>query len=372
MIRSKIIRGRFNDVIVLADKAVSMFAFVLVLKYLETFHNSHYNIEYIFYGAIFAFLIGLNQDFNIKSGIQRNLDINKFIKSTLLLNVISVSIVFATAGNPINSLLFALTSSGRYEIIKYSGKTLAHKAQNIIAVTASIFMGLISFILGGEIITTIIFSYIIVKIIIGEALLFVLLSHEGTEETKSQLQFSPSLTFSGALTMTVGTLLPLCVAMLGESEDEILFVIMAIQRSISPAQQIGTLITRQYIETSDLRKEQFHFSLLGTIIAIIIFFFLVGDRSSLISYIILATIAYHATLSGSWTLKVSLANLQHLELLKILCSIIFFLAFYFLFIFFGISHKNAMLISYFSHLMMLYIPPMYIPNKLIFKDTEEQ
>ncbi len=336
-----------------------MLAFILILRSLNENFAEILDLQSFYYGAFWGFLIGLNQDFQIKGGLRKGKEVRKTVGLSVLLNLFGTAAAALFFDHYINILLFALASSGRYEIVKYDGTSKVHKLQTVIATAAALLCAVLIYAFGGDGMMAVLVAYILFKIAIGEALLAVLVLRTQAKQETETLSFSKALFFSGLIATGVGTLIPIGVAGLAESPNAVMFAFLVIQRSLSPAQQIGSLTSRPYETTLQLFREQLRFSLLGSLLSLTIYLFLKWGDVSLLDAVLITVIGYHASLSGSWTLNVTIADRQEYEFFKILLSMVAMAGAFGLAILYGFDQNTSVILAYFTHLVFLYIPQFY-------------
>jgi hypothetical protein len=251
-----------------------------------------------------------------------------------------------------------LAISGRYEIVKYTGNELIKRFQNIIAVIFSALVALPAAVIGWDLGVALIVAYIILKAVIGE---LILIAHmHSSAENDLRVEFSMSFMIAGFLSVILSALLPVSISKITKYPDEILYLILSMQRSLSPAQQIGSLTSRSYQTTRELLNHNFHYALMGGILSILIYAYMMSAKFAIVDFVFLFAVAFHAALSGSWTLNVVSSNKKWLELVKILLAVFFLIFVYIISIGFGMDKLGAAKSAYIAHLIILYIPQFYV------------
>lgn len=354
-----------NDLLVLSDKFASMFIFLLILKVLTETYSDFIDLRFFYYGTIYGFLISLNQDFQIKNAILHGTAYHPFIGCTLFLNVAGFACSFVMADHFINALLFAFAASGRFELIKYSSKRLACKLQTIVSASFALLIFLVCIPFGLGSIELLSVSYLLFKIIVGEIVLLDLMVVNRTESSISSIKFSKSLLYSGATATFMTSLLPVGAAWVADDQDIVLFSFLAIQRSLSPAQQIGSLTSQLYNSAISLFLQKFWFVIFSGLISVVIYSYLKWPNLSPLNLSLIGIIAAHASLSGSWTLTFTNKGLQHLEFLKILLSLVVLIVGFAIATLVHMDVDTAITASYLAHMFALYVPQFYLSSSLL-------
>lgn len=333
------------------DKGLSLLVFVFILKQLNYYDAE---IVMIFFGSIFGFIISLNQDLIIKNQLINNKKVgSEILLSILINNTAFVFLVFFLEKSFLSAVLFYFASSGRFDILKYESKFVGAQFQTAISLSVSILLYFIisNFIEKAEIFSLIL--YMIFKSVIGEIYLSsFLINNKNIVRPK----FNNHLALSGLMAVSIGYVLPTICSYFVHDSSKLLYHIAAIQRSLSPAQQIGAIYSRNYDNIYNIVKNIKFFIILSVLSTIIIYSYMMNEYINLYILIFISIISLYSTISGSWTIKMIAQGKESIELLKtttaISISIILIP-----FLMAGSIYGTELVISvYVTYLFFLYVP----------------
>ncbi|MEI7408829.1 hypothetical protein [Pectobacterium aroidearum] len=349
----------------LSDRAISMvsgFVFILLAKGYSD--NPAFVIKAFFWGAIFGYLISFNQEYNIKA---KNYNSQNIILASSFSTLILLAAYFIFTGDFFSAIVFAMSISGRGELLRYDNEKLLFQLPNI--VTSIVVFILIFFSAYAshfnlsEIYKLYVFFYPFVKLIFSE---LSLCSYAFESKKKNNnFHFSTSLALSGLLSTSANFGLPLLLNSLGGNGFDILYYYLWFQRAISPAQQVGMIISKPYIMFSEARKYIQKYAIVSVLAAAIILSVehVLYNTVSAMKVTFIFIIAYFATYGGSWTISAIAENKAKYEFYKILLAMLFaVISFYFLSVK-NISPEEKITITIFIYNLFIY----FFPLKMIWK-----
>jgi hypothetical protein len=334
------------------DKGISLLVFIFLLKKMVSYGA---DITMLFWGSIFGFLISLNQDLRIKNYViveKINNGIEIFI-SLLLNNLVLLSLLLFSNQGFLNIALFYFVSSGRFDNLKYESSFRTAQFQNSICLFFSLsFYFVISLFRTDAEILSVIF-YIIMKSFGGEIYLFSLCNIR----TKSlHSNFDIHLALSGSLIIFIGYVIPTILSFFIKEPEKLLYHIAAIQRSISPAQQIGSMYSRYYGKISELLKNMKLLLFLSVVLSILMYVYLMAPTLDLLTIALIAIISFYSTISGSWTIKMIARGRPSIELRKTLVAIVFSVVLVPVLMLLQLPSGQMVATLYVTYLFFLYVP----------------
>jgi hypothetical protein len=333
------------------DKGISLLVFIFLLKSIVPYGA---DITLLFWGAIFGFTISLNQDLRLKNSFLAGIQIgNEIFLSVHLNNIVFIILLLFSNLSIINIVLFYFTSSGRLDILKYESKFKSAQFQTLIAILISFSAYMVTFLHTSDSYFYSLITFMLVKSVVGEIYLTSLMT--GLRVTKLP-KIDIHLALSGTLVVSVGYVIPTIAAYFVADPSKLLYHIAAIQRSLSPSQQLGTIYSRNYKHISEVLIKIKYFSFLSVALAISIYTYLMAPAINFEIVALIAVISCYATISGSWTIKMIAQGRESIEMLKTLVAIVLSILLTPVLMFAPLSEGDLVVSVYVVYLFLLYIP----------------